>query len=110
MLETGAYVEHLTRTFSAGVSLEMCVPPDDITLENLDDVLIPLNIALAHYPALQLTVPQSYATSGKPLTLDVLEDLPPANGLYRLVKDESLLALVEKSGTKIRYKRVFNGL
>lgn len=118
-LGCGGHVARLYRLKAAGVTDADCVPPEQITADNVESLIVPLSRALGFLPSLASPVPPASVLNGVTLTPAMFPDVP--DGVYRLTGGEGaalspskdgapLLALVERKDGRFRYLRVFRGL
>ena len=108
-LGCGAHLSSLIRLKSGGIEIARCRTIDEIDETNFRDIMIPLLEALPHIPVLELTVPEEHLMNGKPLAEGSFTAPPVTPGVYRVVSNNRLAALVESTPIGIRYLRVFPG-
>jgi tRNA pseudouridine55 synthase len=106
-MECGGYIEELTRLSASGISLEDCISVEDVNDSNISWLLIPLNDAL-HLDQLTFLPEKAIIESGRALSEDFFAEKAVKDGLYKVVKDGLVLAIIEKAGEKFHYLRVFN--
>lgn len=102
-----AHVKTLVRTQSAGVRLSDCAKLEEITPENIENLILPLNRVLSSYSELKLGEQKDFIFNGKILSGSSFENPPNQDGIYRVTKDDMLLAMIEKKDSKFNYLRVF---
>ncbi len=105
-LRCGGYISSLTRLKSAGITIDECKMIEEITPENFHNSLISINRAV-HLPLLELKYEKDYIYQGKTLKDAAFFTQPLQNGQYKIVKDNNLLAVLEKNGNYYKYLRVF---
>ncbi len=106
-LGCGGYIKKLVRSSSSGITLEKCMDLDDVTDLNIRQCIISLNDAL---PLEQLTFlnQKEFVLNGRILKDDFFKEKEIRDGLYKIIKDNIVLAVVEKKGVNFNYLRVFN--
>lgn len=104
----GCYGHILTlkRTMSVGISAEASVALDALTPENLQEHIVDLNRSLA-LPVLEWNGSAEAVRNGQVLKPELFSVWPSADGLFKLLSGDSLLAIVEKKGSRLVYQRVF---
>ncbi|MEJ5284749.1 MAG: tRNA pseudouridine(55) synthase TruB [Brevinematia bacterium] len=102
ILNTGAYLLSLIRTKSSFIELKDCIKIKDITKENINNFLISLNKVI-NYPEINWQREENLIKNG--VKIKANENLP--DGKYKVVKDDKLLAIVEKKHKNFKYLRVF---
>lgn len=109
VLGVGAHLTALARTASGRFTLAQAIPLDEVTPDSVHPRLIGLADAVAHLPSAVLDHAQADAAShGKPLKWGDLTEAPAPAGPAALIDPEGrLLALVEASGDRLHYRRVF---
>ncbi len=105
-LGCGGHIERLARLQTAGIGIESCVPPEAVTPENIESLVIPLDRALSHIPALESPLDERSVRNGIPIYADRFS-APVPEGVYRLVAGGKLLALTEMKDGRLHYIRVF---
>jgi tRNA pseudouridine55 synthase len=106
-LGCGGYIAELTRLVCSGIKLENCISMADINYLNVLKFILPLNEVL-HLQPLTFLPRREIITSGRTLIEDFFREKAANEGLYKVVQDGSVLAIIEKSGNKFHYLRVFN--
>ena len=94
-LGCGATLTRLTRTKTAGFGIEKCVNLDILTSDNINDYILPCDLAIEYMP--QITVSQKQAVrfcNGGELSLDRVKVSGIYDGkIYRVYFDERFLGL-----------------
>jgi len=98
----------LTRLYSSGVSIDKCYDLTILDENNIEKYLIDINNILSFLPSLTLILDNSYILNGKKLYDNFFVEKPIFNGKYRIIKDNKLLAIVEKKNLSYKYLRVFS--
>ncbi len=106
-LNCGGYILELTRLSSSGIMLKDCIKPDEVTGLNIEKLLIPLNCVLS-MPALTFLPQKTIVTNGRNLMEEFFGEKAEKDGLYKIVQEGNVLAIVQKNGGKFHYLRVFN--
>lgn len=101
-LNTGAYLLSLIRIKSSYIELKDCIKIKDLTMENINKFIIPLNKVI-NYPEIKWQSDEVLIKNG--IKIRINENLP--DGKYKIVKDNKLLAIVEKKHKNFKYLRVF---
>ncbi len=110
MLGWGAHLSALRRIQSAGLTLEDCLHLEDLTSEIAPNHFIPFNQALNAYPELSLSISSDFVRQGKTLSKECFENIPQDVGVYRVIQNTELVALVHYESEKFKYLRVFANL
>lgn len=104
LLNTAGHLIALKRLVAGGIELQKT-----ITLKDLDDnwrkYLISPEEAIDFLPAIQWMGTVEYLRHGKPLLAAFCKNYPTKNGLYRLMFDNKIIALVEYHTNKLKYKK-----
>lgn len=103
---TGAHLTALLRLKSAGITLDNCRTPDELRETGVENALLDLNDVL-DLPALEWTGVPDHIQNGRLLDTGMFRDPPSADGTYKLVDHNRVLAVVEKTGGNFSYLRVF---
>ncbi len=106
-LSCGGHILQLQRLSSSGIRISDCVSFEEVDIANIERILLPLNTALS-LPGLNLLPDPEYVKNGRLLSLDLFKEEALDDGLYKIVKGGSVLAIVEKKGPLFNYLRVFN--
>ena len=104
----GGHIKGLIRTKACGISIEGCHLIDSITPDNWIQLLIETNKSLEFLPFLSLKQDASFIFQGRKLPDSLFSETPFTAPIYRILKDNKLLALVERKDNQFRYLRVFN--
>lgn len=103
----GAYLSALTRLKSGGIVLDKSVSVDDVEEDTIENMLIDLNTALCDMPMLELTTSPDYIYYGKCLSKTIFTADTIAEGVYRIVHNDRLIAIIRKDTDGYKYLRVF---
>ncbi len=104
-LGCGGYLYSLLRTKAANIELKDCVKLKDLNVKNISSFIIPVG-KLINYPSIEWDKDESLIKNGIELKEDAI-GIKLLDGKYKIVKNDELLAIVEKKGIKFKYLRVF---
>ncbi|MCX7821583.1 MAG: tRNA pseudouridine(55) synthase TruB [Brevinematales bacterium] len=102
MLKTGGYLVSLLRTKSSFIELKDCINLRDINAENIFKFILPISRVIK-YPEIHWDHDEILIKNG--VKFKINEEL--ADGKYKIVKNDKLLAIIEKRNKNFRYLRVF---
>lgn len=92
VLGCGAMMTALCRTVACGFELSQCVDLEQAKKMNPNDLLLPIETAVAGYPAVTVTAPQATRfQNGGPLDLDRLPISNQSEGIFRVYAPERVL-------------------
>ncbi|MCX7882093.1 MAG: tRNA pseudouridine(55) synthase TruB [Brevinematales bacterium] len=100
------HVARLVRTETLGISLENCVSLETISSDNWQDFLLPMRQILS-FPSLEVRDPL-WIKQGRQLERGSFVSLPSSEGMYQVVWENRLLALVKWEAGQFHYCRVFH--
>ena len=101
-LGCGATLSALTRTKTAGFSLDMCVDLDCLTADNISEYILPADRAVDYMPKVNVTEKQAVRfTNGGQLDLDRLKITNAQNGdFFRVYFGDTFLGIGQIDGEK----------
>ena len=101
-LGCGATLSALTRTKTAGFSLDMCVDLDCLTADNISEYILPADRAVDYMPKVNVTEKQAVRfTNGGQLDLDRLKITDAQNGdFFRVYFGDTFLGIGQIDGEK----------
>lgn len=106
-LKCGAYMNRLQRVRGSGFTVDDCISLDEFMDRDLSKTVIPADKAVACFPAVSVTIPQSKRFSnGNELDLKRLK-IKEKSIYYRVYCEEKFLGLGEIKGDTLKPKCVF---
>ncbi len=106
-LKCGAYMNRLQRVRGSGFTVDDCISLDEFMDSDLSKTVIPADKAVACFPAVAVTIPQSKRFSnGNELDLKRLK-IKEKSIYYRVYCEEKFLGLGEIKGETLKPKCVF---
>jgi len=106
-LGCGGYVEHLVRIMSCGIFIEECIDLNTMDIGTIKEKLLPLRRVLK-LPLLFFNRDKEWILNGKSLNSQLFFKKNIENGIYQVIHEDSVLAIVEKEGDSFKYLRVFH--